>query len=326
MKLSQAARFVRSHQYFVITAHETPDGDAIGSECAMYHALKNMGKTAYVYNADESSHKYDFLTETVEISRLLSEDQLPKHIENYVLLILDTNDLENIGQVKDILIDKVDDYFIIDHHENEGQIENTNLIEADASSTCEILFDLFSELNCPLTTAISEALFVGIVYDTGSFIYPKTTAKTFKIAYELVKNGVNPNFIYSKIYESNSISALVLQSRVLSSLELYFDEQVAVQTMEQETIIECGASYEEADTIINIPLKSERIRVSVFFKENTEGLLRCSLRSKGRVNVAEIAQHYGGGGHKTAAGFKCTSPLDKMKQELLQKLAGYFKG
>jgi phosphoesterase RecJ-like protein len=172
---------------------------------------------------------------------------------------------------------------------------------------------------------MANSLYTGIVYDTGSFIYPKTSAETFRIAHELVKTGVEPYYIYSRIYESNSVSALQLQAKVLSSLELLFDQQVAVLTMTHGDIVQCGALYEEADTLINIPLKSERIKVSLFFKENETGILRCSLRSKGDINVAEIAQHYGGGGHKTAAGFKSKYPLETIKQKVLDKLARYFE-
>ncbi len=137
---------------------------------------------------------------------------------------------------------------------------------------------------------MAQALYTGILFDTGCFIYPKTTALTFEIARDLVSLGVKPNFIYAKVYESNSISALMLQSRVLATLELSFSDHVAILTMRRQMILDCKANYEEADQLINIPLKSEDVRVSVFFKENLEGLLRCSLRSKGNINVAEIAQ------------------------------------
>lgn len=325
MKLTQASRFLKKHTHFIITAHETPDGDALGSECALYHALIKLKKKVHIFNADETPNKFSYLfKEEMQYTHLMSDNQLPENINNYVLVILDTNDIENIGQVRDIVLPRVSDYFIIDHHENEGQITTNHLIQVGASSTCELLYDLFEELKITIDFSIAEAMYTGIVYDTGSFIYPKTTSKTFHIAYQLVRAGVFPNDIYSKIYESNSVSSLVLQSKVLNSLTLYYDQQVAVQIMRKETIIECKAAYEEADTLINIPLKSERIRVSVFFKENLEGVLRCSLRSKGNINVAEIAQSFSGGGHKTAAGFKCKKELETIRQEVLKKLEKYF--
>lgn len=317
-------RFIETHQKFILTAHETPDGDAIGSECAMFHALQSLGKEVKLFNSDPAPQKYSYLACADLITTLNNEGQLPEEVSEYVLLILDTNDVHNIGTVSDLILPRVKSYFIVDHHESDENIIEENHIEESASSTCEILFELFKTLNIDVTLEIAQALFTGIVYDTGSFIYPKTSSRTFMIAYTLTAAGVEPNMIYQKIYESNSISALRLQSKVLSTLELFYNQHVAAQIMTKEMIAECGAMYEEADTLINIPLKSESIRVSLFFKENEAGILRCSLRSKGNINVAEIAQSYGGGGHKTAAGFKSIWPLETIKQKVLDKLLIYF--
>jgi len=318
------SHFIKSHDKFILTVHETPDGDALGSECAMLMMLEKLDKKVLLFNADPSPEKYLYLQGADRITILKSEAQLPKDIEEYVLLILDTNDIHNIGQVADLLLDRVQEYFIVDHHESDEDIILDNHIEEAASSTCEILYQLAQVLAIPVDLPFATALFTGIMYDTGSFIYPKTSTRTFEIAHSLMKSGVIPNYIYRKIYESNSISALRLQSQVLSTLELFFDQQVATQTMTREMIAACGAKYEEADTLINIPLKSERILVSIFFKENEEGILRCSLRSKDEINVAEIAQLYGGGGHKTAAGFKSIWPLDTIKQKVLDMFVKYF--
>jgi len=324
MKLPTAVNFIKSHDRFILTAHETPDGDALGSELAMSFALKSLGKEVKIINADPMPVKYSFIDPNDDVSTLKDSNLSNLKLENYVLIILDTNDINNIGNVSSLILPYVEDSFIIDHHENGETIISGNLVKEDASSTCEILYGLFKELNIELSLKICSALYVGIVYDTGSFIYPKTTAKTFHIAYDLVSRGVNPNYVYSKLYESNTISSLVLQSKVLSSLKLYYKDHVAVQTMRKETLAECGAFYEESDTLINIPLKSENIRVSIFFKENLEGLLRCSLRSKGNIDVVEIAQIFGGGGHKTAAGFKCKDSLDNTLSVVLDMLEKYF--
>lgn len=322
-RFKEIEEIIKQNNLFVITAHETPDGDAIGSECAMSCLLKKLGKTSIIINADPMAYKYSFLNEAQQV-HTLAEADIPENLSEYVLLILDTNDIKNIGEVADIILPHVKRYFILDHHESDDEIIKNNHIESNASSTCEILYDIIMDMGVEIDDDIANALFVGIVYDTGSFIYPKTTAKTFNIAYELVKGGVYPNFIYSKIYESNSISALKLQSRVLSSLELFYEQKVAVQTMRKEDLKACDALYEESDTLINIPLKSEAIKVSVFFKENEEGILRCSMRSKGNIDVAVIAVSYGGGGHKTAAGFKSKYPLDIMKRKVLERLSVYF--
>jgi phosphoesterase RecJ-like protein len=126
--------------------------------------------------------------------------------------------------------------------------------------------------------------------------------------------------VYSNLYESHSLASLVLMSRVLSSLTLHCAGRVAIQSMPRRLLEESQARYEEADQFINIPLRSREVRVSIFFKQNAEGLWRCSLRSKGPIDVAEIARSYGGGGHRTAAGFKCTRPTASIQAEILDGL------
>jgi bifunctional oligoribonuclease and PAP phosphatase NrnA len=322
MKFPQFRRLLDEYQEFVLTCHETPDGDAIGSEIALYHALLSLGKQVRIVNSDPVPDKYSYLFEPGTVELVGERDD--HDVGRSVLIILDTNDIHNIGMVAARLLPGAAEYFIIDHHESGSDITSGRLIEVEASSTCEILYKIFIDLEIEINRPAAIALYTGIIYDTGCFVYPKTTAFTFSAAAHLVKIGANPYKLYSAIYESNSISSLRLQSKVLSTLELLFDNQVAVQTMLKETILEAEAGYEEADTIINFPLRSERVRVSVFFKENLEGLLRCSLRSKGNINVSLIAQQFGGGGHKTAAGFKSPYPLEKIKKLVINELKTIF--
>jgi phosphoesterase RecJ-like protein len=277
-----------------------------------------------VLNADPTPKKFRFVDVDNVVQVLERPEQLPPDLEQWALLMLDTGDVRNIGQVASLVLPRVREYFIIDHHESEGDILAGNFVQKSASSTAEILYQLFDALGVAIDYPIALALYTAIVYDTGSFIYPKTTALTFAVARDLVEHGVTPNTVYANVYESNSISALVLHARVLATLQLAHGDRVAILVMRREMIVESGGSYEEADQLINIPLRSEDIRVSVFFKENLEGLMRCSMRSKGAIDVAEIAQRFGGGGHQTAAGFKCREPLEQTRGAVLAMLAKYF--
>ncbi len=316
--------FLRRTEKFVITAHETPDGDAIGSECAMLRVLRAMGKTAIILNADPTPRKFRFLDPDGDVQVLATEEQLPADIGAWALLMLDTSDVHNIGLVASLVLPRVREHYIIDHHEQEGDLLAGNLVQQSSSSTAEILWQVFREIGAGIDFPTAQALFAAIVFDTGSFVYPKTTALTFQIAHDLVARGVQPNVVYSNVYESNSISALVLQSRVLATLELEYGNAVAILTMRADMIRQSGAFYEEADQLINIPLKSEDIRVSIFFKENLEGLVRCSMRSKGAIDVAAIAQEFGGGGHRTAAGFKCALSIPATRAAVLERLRRWF--
>ena len=324
-ELQSAIDFLQRTTKFIITAHETPDGDAIGSECAMQRALRSMGKEAIILNADPTPRKLEYLDGDGMVGVLENESDLPPDIGDYSLLMLDTNDKRNIGQVADLVLPRVREHYIIDHHERDrDDVLGGNFIQKGASSTCEIIYQLLRQVGVSIDFPIAQALYTGIVYDTGCFIYPKTTALTFEIARDLVALGVQPNFVYARLYESNSVSALVLQSRVLATLELEYSDHVSILTMRRQMILDSGANYEEADQLINIPLKSEDVLVSVFFKENLEGLLRCSMRSKGDINVAEIAQRFDGGGHKTAAGFKCHESVEATRRIILDDLGKYF--
>jgi phosphoesterase RecJ-like protein len=316
--------FIRRHNRFILTVHETPDGDALGSEFAMLMALRKIGKEAIILNADPSPEKFRFVDRSAEIRVLKDGAEIPEDIERYVLLILDVCDLNNIGQVAQVVLPRVQRYMIIDHHESEGDTLSGNLILKSASSTSEILYQIFREMGIEIDLPMATALYTGIMFDTGCFIYPKTTALTFEIARDLVARGVSPNEVYTRVYESNSISSLVLLSLVMSTLELAYHNHVAILTMTRQTLQESGALYEESDQIINTPLRSNDIRVSIFFKENVEGLRRCSMRSKGNIDVAAIAQSYGGGGHRTAAGFKCRRSFAETRIEILDRLKIYF--
>ena len=324
MKFQGIIDFIERNDNFILTAHETPDGDAIGSEYAMLKFLQQMNKTARIINADPTPDNFTFVDVTKEVEILDSPEILPENLDEFVLLILDANDIGNLGDVAKYILPRVKDYFIIDHHESDEDIVSTNLIAQNASSTGEIIYLLSEQLPVEINLDIANALYMAIVYDTGSFIYPKTSAVTLRIAHELLLQGVHPHGIYSQIYETKSIASLKLQSIVLASLELTYENHVAFQSMLKESLIESGASYEEGHGLINIPLGSKAVRVSIFFKENLEGIMRCSLRSKGNIDISIIARKYSGGGHKTAAGFKCSEPMETVKANILEDLKPFF--
>jgi phosphoesterase RecJ-like protein len=325
MEFKPLIDFLSRHKKIIICAHESPDGDAIGTEYALLHALKHMGIEARVINNDPTPSNFLFVDPMREITWLRGEEDVPEDVEEHALIIVDTNDTNNIGILSTYVLPRVKELFIIDHHENQPDLIAGNLIYKEASSAAEIIYQFIEKMNVPIDTNTANALYMAIVYDTGSFIYPKTSAITFKIAHDLVTKGVNPNYIYTQVYETDSVPSLILQSKVLSTLELMFDNRVAIQTLTKEMLDDTGASYDEARTFINIPLKANRVLVSVFFKQNHKGALRCSLRSKGDIDVCEISREYGGGGHKNAAGFKFDMKPEDVRKELLNKLRNFFK-
>lgn len=315
--LKRAGRIFSDNEYFILTTHEGPDADGVGAEIVLCKMLGALGKKARIVNSNALQERYAFL-DPEGLVEAYDEGKHKKLAAKSVLVVLDTDDEFNTGKIADELLPGVLMVFTIDHHESDRKPRNEGYMDARASSTCELVLRLARSLGAELDLTANRAAYAGIVYDTGSFIYPKTNVETFKEALRLVKAGVVPNEIYHLMYESASVGSLVLQKLVLSTLDLQAGGRIAIQQMHGSDLVEAGAAYEEAESLINIPLKSKEVEVSIFFKEGPDGKLRCSLRSKGGVNVSAIAQSFGGGGHRTAAGFKCPKGLAETKAEVLR--------
>jgi phosphoesterase RecJ-like protein len=333
MTIAEMASYLRERDRYVILSHDGPDADGLGAAYALSLALRAIGKEAVPVVADRITAKFRFIDQR-ELFRSLKEDPaLPFEPGASVPVVVDTHDLDYLGAASEALLAASGKALIIDHHELPGAATDQALYDAfgaegvpvlldeSASSTCELVYLVAKELGVELPLDAAEAVFAGIVYDTGSFSYPKTTDRTFACALDLVRSGVKPYTIHRRMYESSGPGALLLQKSVISSLELRVGGRVAVQSLSRGDLAASGASYEDAEDLVNIPLQDKGVEVSVLFKENSEGRLRCSLRSKGEVNVAHVAQTFGGGGHKTAAGFTCASPLDAVKADVLQNLS-----
>ena len=309
--------FLKRHSSFIITTHDPADPDGLGAETVLYMVAKSMGKQARIVNSSPIPENYRFMdTGTIETWGSVTE-KLPK---DAALLILDTSDEYNIGELRDVL-PYVDEVFVIDHHELNAFSNLKGYADSTASSVCELAVELAEAAGVKLDSKCAKAAYAGIAYDTGFFAYPKTTARTFKAALTLVNAGVNPYEIYKALYENISNKTLFLQKNVFASMEFHNKGRVAVQTLRKSDLEDTGANYEDTENFINIPMKSREIEVSVFVKQNREGQVRCSLRSKGNVNVSKLAQTMGGGGHLTAAGFISKMGIDETMDTILRKVS-----
>lgn len=323
--LSTAVRFFKSNDRFVLTTHEGPDADGLGAEVVLIKALRAIGKTARSANADPLPPRYAFIDPEGLIERY-SDEAPGDYLQNANIVVVDSSDPHNLGLIFDSVLPQAGALYAIDHHESVSSQAIQGYIDTSASSTCEMAVRIADQLGAPLDAIAARAAYAGIVFDTGSFIYPKTSATTFKTALRLVESGAVPNEVYRLMHESSPLGALLLQKLVLSTLELHENGRVALQTMMKSHLEDAGASFEDAEPLINIPLRSKDVEVSILFKESIEGRLRCSMRSKGSVNVSAIAQGFGGGGHRTAAGFKCVEGLAQTKREVLKRVASALAG
>ena len=310
-------QFLDRHSSLILTTHDPADADGLGAQKLFSHIAQNAGKQVRIVNSSPTPEKFRFMDPDNVIEDWRS---LQKPLDRRSgLVILDTADEYYIGELR-TLIPYVPEVFVIDHHEPnkfctfEGHFDNT------ASSTCEIVVELAQQAGVSLACEHAMAAYAGLVYDTGFFAYSKTTERSFKAALALVQAGVNPYQVYRQLNENSTAAALVLQKLVFSTLEIHNGGQVALQTVQKKDLDFSGAFFEDSENFVNIPLKSREILVSVLVKESREGHIRCSLRSKGTVNVSKIAQSLGGGGHVSSAGFKSPLSLRETTRVVLKKI------
>ncbi|MDR3020720.1 MAG: bifunctional oligoribonuclease/PAP phosphatase NrnA [Treponema sp.] len=307
--------FIDRHDTFILTTHDSPDVDGVGAQLVAASILKMKGKKFRIINSSLLPTNLKFIEEGACIEKYDKEIH-SEFLEKSALFILDTSDEHHMGPVAEIL-DKVKEVFIMDHHEPAKNMKLNGFFDTSAASTSELAIELACAVGVELDPQTATAAYAGIVYDSGFFAYPKTSVRTFHAAIKTIEWGAVPNHIYRQLMENYSYAALLLQKQALKNMEFFTDRRIAVITLSREDYEITGAEFEEAEYIVNMPLKTKEVEVSILIRENPQGDIRCSLRSKGEVNVSEVADIFGGGGHNTASGFKSASSIEETLKKLL---------
>ena len=311
--------FFDRHRSFILTTHDPPDADGLGAELVIASILTKMGKSFKIINASATPELFRFM----DNRGLIEEWNVERHGSfpgQSAFVVLDTSDEYHTGDMKEILNMGLE-VFSFDHHEHKAKTGLRGFIDSSASSTSELAVELALLTGTNLDVQTAMAAYTGIVYDSGFFAYSKTSMRTFNAAIKTIECGADPVYVYKQLMETFSCGALLLQKRTLSTLELHDHGRIAVQIIRGEDLEAAGASFEDAEGFVNIPLRVKDIEVSILIKEKSPKEIRCSLRSKGKVNVSKIAQNFGGGGHIAAAGLKSSlSP-----EETLAKLLVYVE-
>ena len=316
--------YIAKHDKFVISTHQSPDADGLGSCLALRELLENIGKKAIIINSDPTPDTLIFFDINKEINVINDGFKIPDNIEEYAQFVLDTNDYDNIGIAYEMLKDRVKDLFIIDHHEGGETKFNSNFIKASASSTSEIIYGVIQFFNKPLSFKAAQAIYTGIVFDTGSFKYPKTSGETYRIAGHCVDVSVKPPLVHEYLYENNSIESFKLRREILSTMEIHHDGKLISMKLTHEMIKETGASFSEGEPTINLPLTVKGVVASLLVKHDGKGPVKVSMRTKGNYNVAEIAIENNGGGHKNAAGYQSKLPFEETYNTALKNMERLF--
>jgi len=305
---------LRQHDRFLVVTHENPDGDALGSLLATALALGQLGKDVVMYLAGETPlpREYAFMP----LDGLLREP--PADAAERVLLAVDCAKEDRIGD--EAARSRAPLVINIDHHHDNTRFGDLNLIVADASSTGEVLRDVFAELGLELTPELAEPLYIALVTDTGRFQYANTTPKALRLAAELVEAGADIHAVFQEVYESVEFAKLKLLARALGRAEVLEGGRIVVSYLLRTDFAEVGASEPYSEGIIDYLRAVEGAELAVLIREQLnraahahKGSLRSSIDE---LDVSAIARRFGGGGHRQAAGFSTDLPLEEIVQQI----------
>src|ERR687886_1453764 len=317
--LTAVVEALRSHDRFVLTTHENPDGDALGSLLATKLALEQLGKDAIMVLLGEAPlpGEYSFM-ELEDLRR-----QWPDDVAERVLVALDCANESRIADPE--ILGRVPLSLDVDHHHDNTRFGRVNLIVPSASSTGEVLRDVFAELGVELTPEIAEPLYIALVTDTGRFQYTNTTPKALRLAAELVEAGANVHRVFQGVYESVQFAKLKLLARALERAQVYEGGRIVVSYLLRTDFHDVGAAEPYSEGIIDYLRAVEGADMAVLIREPPrEGgpTRRVSLRaSVDELDVSAIARKSGGGGHRQAAGFSSEASIEEITEFVRREFA-----
>ena len=310
-QLQQVVQEIARRKSFVVTSHARPDGDAVGSSLALVQILRELGKSAEVVLADNVPVLYQPLPLADSV---LHSSSVNGHYDAGIILECDGPQRSRLGGLEN--------YFLIsiDHHASSKPWANVNWIDPCACAVGEMVYRLALAAGAGITPEIATCLYAAVLTDTGSFSYSSTNAHTFSLAKELVEYGARPAEIAHNVYYSSPLAKMRLLGIALNNLQ--HENGVTWMHVSRHDMDHVGAIDEDCEGLVNYALGIAGVEVAVFFRELSNERIRVSIRSKGAVNVAAIAEKFGGGGHECAAGFSVPGTVDTATQTVLRELRG----
>jgi phosphoesterase RecJ-like protein len=319
-EVKAVADAIRANDRFLVVTHENPDGDALGSMLATALGLRALRKDVVMYLSGHAPTPAEYRFLDLEDVRR----ELPDDLDERVLLAVDCANERRIGET-DTGVDRAKLVVNVDHHHDNSQFGDVDLIVADASSTSEIVRDILGELDVALTPEIAAALYVGLVTDTGRFQYTNTTPKALRLAAELVEAGADVHGIFQHVYETVQFSKLKLLARALERAQLFEGGRLVVSYLLKDDFGDVGAEEPYSEGIIDSLRAVEGSEMVALIREpprNEGPARRISLRSShDEVDVSAIARKEGGGGHRQAAGFSSEKPIGEIVEFLRREFA-----
>jgi phosphoesterase RecJ-like protein len=306
---------VHRHRRFLLTTHVRPDPDGLGSQIALADVLEGMGKDVRLVIASTWPPRYTFLDPARRIKEFAPPGDEYRDAE--VLVVLDTGTWGQLGPFGQFLETSGAAKVVIDHHVSQDDLDALPLLDSTAEATGRLVYEAAQALNQPISTRAANALFAALATDTGWFRHKNTTAETFVLAEALMRAGADPTGLYDKIYEQNTLARQHLTGLVLSRLRVVENGRVAYTEVHKADYAATGAIPQDTEDMINYTRSIAGVEVGLFFLEQPAGGVKISFRSRASVDVARIAEEFGGGGHRLAAGATLQTTLPEAERRVL---------
>jgi bifunctional oligoribonuclease and PAP phosphatase NrnA len=306
---------VRRHQRFLLTTHVRPDGDGLGSMLALADVLEKMGKSARLTVASFLPPRYDFLDPARRIRHFSAPGEEFRDAD--VAVVLDTGTWNQLGDFGALLRSLSVPKAVIDHHLTQDDLGAARFVDTTAEATGRLVFEAVKALGAPLSREAAHALFVAVAMDTGWFRHPNTTPATFALAAALEEAGAEPTTAYEHLFEQSTPGRLRLTGVVLQRLQLECDGRVALTEIRRGDYEATGSTPQDSEDLVNYTRSIAGVEVGLFFMEQPRGGVKVSFRSRQTVDVARLAERFGGGGHKLASGAILETSLADARSQVL---------
>lgn len=307
---------ISHYQSFVLVSHVRPDCDALGSELGMAYVLRQIGKDVRIINAHRVPPSLQFLDPAGRIE-VLGDDVQPEDISADCIMILDTSAWVQLGDMADVVRAAACDKMVLDHHVGEDDLNATMYKDYQAEATGTLVVQAADALGVPLVRQLAQPLFAAIATDTGWFRFGSVTAETYRVIARLVDAGVVPAEVYSDLYERDTLARLKLRGLILSRTQSELDGALMHTYVERPDFERLGALPSDTEDSINLTLAVQNTKAAVIFVGQKNGGFKISFRSRCDLDCNEIAQQFGGGGHKAAAGAFQEGTLNDVRSRVL---------
>jgi phosphoesterase RecJ-like protein len=307
---------VRRGQRFLLTTHVRPDGDGLGSMLALADALEQRGKHVQMVITSKFPPRYNFLTMREKIERFTPPGDAWRDADT--ILVLDTGTWNQLDEFAPFLKASSAAKAVIDHHLTGDDLGAARFVDTTAEATGRLVYEAIVALGVPLSSAAAGNLFVALAMDTGWFRHASTAARTLDLGAQLIKAGAKPTAIFDELFERNSLPRLKLMGRILDRLQTCADGQIAYTEIRLSDYPETSATTQDTEDLVNFTRSVVGVEVGLLFMEQPRGGVKVSFRSHSRVDVARVAEQFGGGGHRLASGAVLEATLDEARARVLE--------